>query len=283
MQESRDGTSEDVGEVRDIEELCTLCEPLPAGSPVTSFPMKVEKKKAREELDIVNVIEWRRHADGERWFLLVRRPEGGELSSCFLISKRLSTVYRTCIDRPSMSGLLAGLHEFPTVSNVPVTISASAQTKLPCTLLSDLLVSPPKEHRARISEVQMSEEVSDGESSTTLRIAKIKPAGDVIHVFSHIKKTYRVQWVLLEGGGDQPPPLSPPGSSRVVVGGEAKLKKKAGGRNISKDAPLTAEARGQPGIVRAAWTQREKVADANIGTGVLKVWRQVQTVWDDDV
>lgn len=67
-------------DVPDIEELCTLCEPLPLpeGAPglVTAFPMKAERKKAREELDVVNVIEWRH--DGERWFLLVRRPEGGE-------------------------------------------------------------------------------------------------------------------------------------------------------------------------------------------------------------
>ena len=39
------------------------------------------KKKAREELDVVSVIEWRKDASAganERWFLLVRRPEGGE-------------------------------------------------------------------------------------------------------------------------------------------------------------------------------------------------------------
>ena len=46
---------------------------------MTAYPMKAEKKKAREELDIVNVIEWHKHAAAsERWFLLVRRPEGGE-------------------------------------------------------------------------------------------------------------------------------------------------------------------------------------------------------------
>ena len=67
------------GNVPDIEELCALCAPLPEGSSVTVYPMKVEKKKAREELDIVNVVEWRKdtRAD-ERWFLLTRRPEGGE-------------------------------------------------------------------------------------------------------------------------------------------------------------------------------------------------------------
>ena len=43
--------------------------------------MKPEKKKVREELDIVNVIEWRKDRNSDasnRWFLLVRRPEGGE-------------------------------------------------------------------------------------------------------------------------------------------------------------------------------------------------------------
>jgi A/G-specific adenine glycosylase len=73
-------------EVPDIEEMCATCEPLPQpeGTPclVTAFPMKVERKKAREELDIVNVIEWRH--DGHRFFLLVRRPEGGKLEASFL-------------------------------------------------------------------------------------------------------------------------------------------------------------------------------------------------------
>ena len=47
----------------DTEELCTLCEPFPADESdtdlVTIYPMKVERKKAREELNSVNVIEWR--------------------------------------------------------------------------------------------------------------------------------------------------------------------------------------------------------------------------------
>lgn len=64
--------------IHDIEEMCSLCDPLPEGSGVTAYPMKVERKKAREELDVVNVIEWRSKTDpDERWFLLVRRPEGG--------------------------------------------------------------------------------------------------------------------------------------------------------------------------------------------------------------
>jgi A/G-specific adenine glycosylase len=56
--------------------------------------MKGEKKKARDELDIVNVIEWRCNAKSEeRWFLLVKRPKGGKRSywcrSLVLFSNRL--------------------------------------------------------------------------------------------------------------------------------------------------------------------------------------------------
>lgn len=67
-----------------IEELCTVCKPFPADDPetglVTIYPMKVGRKRAREELDSVNVIEWCSADDRNRFFLLVRRPEGGPYS-----------------------------------------------------------------------------------------------------------------------------------------------------------------------------------------------------------
>jgi A/G-specific adenine glycosylase len=64
----------------DIEDLCNVCDPIPISEgfdapSVTSYPMKVERKKQREELNIVSVVEWRN--DDDRWFLLTRRPEGG--------------------------------------------------------------------------------------------------------------------------------------------------------------------------------------------------------------
>ena len=46
-----------------------------------------------------------------------------------------------------------------------------------------------------------------GRTSDILRVVTIKAVGDVVHVFSHIKKTYRVQWIILEGGEDEPPEL----------------------------------------------------------------------------
>ena len=72
-------TTEKVG-IEDIEDLCNVCDPIPVSGgfdapPVMSYPMKIERKKQREELNIVSVVEWRN--DDDRWFLLSRRPEGG--------------------------------------------------------------------------------------------------------------------------------------------------------------------------------------------------------------
>ena len=50
---------------------------------VTRYPMKVERKKAREEIDVVSVVEWC-SPSSVRHFLLVRRPEQGMLSSSII-------------------------------------------------------------------------------------------------------------------------------------------------------------------------------------------------------
>ncbi|KAI1798021.1 DNA glycosylase [Ganoderma leucocontextum] len=296
--------------IPDIEELCTLCEPLPDASPVTTYPMKVEKKKAREELDIVNVIEWRtnRNADAsERWFLLVRRPEGG---------------------------LLAGLHEFPTAANVPVTTSSPAQAKIADTLLSALLVSPPASSPSRsplVSNRQSEEQSSgseqdprqsrttrrprpeakptpagpsaaaDADTGAALRVVKIVPAGDVLHIFSHIRKTYRAQWVILEGGAaDCPPPLAQEPDA-AFPGAGAAIPKTSKGKtssrkhrqpaispspsqlphiNVNVDKASPSPPPGHCQRAQAQWVMLDAVADANISTGVLKVWRQVRALWE---
>ena len=64
---------------------------------------------------------------------------------------------------------------------------------------------------------------NNGESvSQGLKITRMQPIGDVLHVFSHIKKTYRIQWILL-GGLERPdgkvdPPE--PNTNYVFNGGE---------------------------------------------------------------
>ncbi len=60
-----------------MEDLCTICEPLTEAG-VTAYPMKVEKKKSREETDLVSVVEWASSKQPDlRYFLLVRRPDEG--------------------------------------------------------------------------------------------------------------------------------------------------------------------------------------------------------------
>jgi len=169
--------------VQDIEDACTLCEPL-AVSHVNSYPMKAERKKPREEMDVVNVVEWRDRT--HRWFLLVRRPKEGEYGN--------ST--RCGIDPISVTGLLAGLYEFPTLCDVSPATPISELTKIPHALLSNILVPAIQKHALKVT-------LSDVDPHA-VRIQDIKSGGDVLHVFSHIRKTYRLQWVVLEGGAVPP-------------------------------------------------------------------------------
>lgn len=79
----------------DIEDLCSLCSPLPYVSPtearnhnVEVYPMAKEKTKKREEDTAVCVLEWvpkgvADPTDEERQVLLVKRPEKG---ACVVLS-----------------------------------------------------------------------------------------------------------------------------------------------------------------------------------------------------
>lgn len=76
-------------------------------------------------------------------------------------------------------------------------------------LLSCLFESPPLDTRSK---------AVDTTRPGALRLVKIERAGDVLHVFSHIRKTYRVQWVVLEGG-NSPPELAWRSSSTLATAG----------------------------------------------------------------
>jgi A/G-specific adenine glycosylase len=114
------------------------------------------------------------------------------------------------------TGLLAGLHEFPTSPEVPASISALEERETAMTLLSCLIKSPLLDSFPK---------AADTARSDVPRLVKIERAGDVLHVFSHIRKTYRVQWVLLEGGGASPPELA----KRSALASSAKKTKGAAG------------------------------------------------------
>jgi A/G-specific adenine glycosylase len=102
------------------------------------------------------------------------------------------------------TGLLAGLHEFPTASNLSnAKASASNVAQIPYTLLKELLMHPP--HPSQSENQRLAKQMNFEPLYYVPKITHVKPAGDVVHVFSHIKKTYRVQWVLLESEGDEPP------------------------------------------------------------------------------
>ena len=103
-------------------------------------------------------------------------------------------------------GLLAGLHEFPTAPDVGDGPSDAAMHQTPHTLLTTLLSTAPQPYTRPRTAGRAAPRPPAGDG---VRIADIRPAGDVLHVFSHIRKTYRVQWVLLEGGGPDVPPLAP--------------------------------------------------------------------------
>jgi A/G-specific adenine glycosylase len=100
---------------------------------------------------------------------------------------------------------------------VPTSISISEERETALTLLSCLVKSPP---------LDASSKAEDTAWSSAPRLVKIERVGDVLHVFSHIRKTYRVQWVVLEGGGAGPPELANRSVSAVTRMGGAKTKVK---------------------------------------------------------
>lgn len=186
----------------------------------------------------------------------------------------------------AIAGLLAGLHEFPTAPNVPATTRASAQNTIAHTLLSVLLVSPPltrcsrsatpsddqaqiTTHRRPSGSTKSSTARSGSESSdaSAMRVVKIVPAGDVLHVFSHIRKTYRVQWVVLEGGSsDEPPPLvRSPELGDGVGTAEAKPKTFKGTASRKNGPTPGAKTKGQSPSTptqTTQWVHLDAVADA---------------------
>ena len=99
------------------------------------------------------------------------------------------------------------------MSNISgASATAARVAEIPNGLLKDLLVDPPlflysgSKLQGR-SKLGSGNDKDDDSAEGAIRIVHVKPAGDVVHVFSHIRKTYRIQWVLLKGGGDEPPKL----------------------------------------------------------------------------
>lgn len=174
------------------------------------------------------------------------------------------------------TGLLAGLHEFPTRANVSGALaSTSAQTKICHTILTELLQSPV----IHAGSADSSSTSVSKSSNDAVRISDIQQAGDVVHVFSHIRKTYRVQWVVLEGGTD-PPQLTH--TSRPSTKNSANRKRKASGKIRGKKDVLNAVGSSdrecdEPVSSVAKWIPLNEVADAKYAFKYLHLYDVILT------
>lgn len=111
-----------------------------------------------------------------------RRPPREEYSATCVLEqpKALGGARILLVQRPS-SGLLAGLWEFPSV-----TVDPSGQ----------------HEHKALLQELQS--------WAGPLPATRLQHLGQVVHTFSHIKLTYQVYGLALEG--QAPVTITPPGA-----------------------------------------------------------------------
>jgi A/G-specific adenine glycosylase len=134
------------------------------------------------------------------------------------------------------AGLLGGLDEFPTEAvdedEEDVSEADGALTSIQKLLLDTIAPMPP----ARLS----SRHVANADEVKLLRMTRIEEAKDVLHIFSHIRKTYRVRWVLLEGGGDAPPQLRSRPTAAVKGGSAGKTGKST--KKPAKKAKSSADA-----------------------------------------
>jgi hypothetical protein len=92
------------------------------------------------------------------------------------------------------------------MADVSKTLSPSAVRDTSHRLLSQLFATTLHPYRPNDKKERVTRPATMASDAQDLRITDIKPAGEVVHIFSHIKKTYRIQWVVLEGGGNNPPP-----------------------------------------------------------------------------
>ena len=98
-----------------------------------------------------------------------------------MVSERLLAFDFKLLPAVPLPGLLAGLYEFPAFVDVSKNQSPE---KLTAEILSKLQIN--KSHLTRTATHSV---------------------GDVQHIFSHIKKTYRAQWIVLESNTEPPPPV----------------------------------------------------------------------------
>ncbi|KAG8788003.1 hypothetical protein FRC16_001479, partial [Serendipita sp. 398] len=149
--------------IKDIEDECGTCDPILEGpKDVTIFPMKVEKKAVPEETDVVCTISWQSQDHVTKYYLLRKRPA---------------------------HGLLAGLWDFPVVPNVGTSDPKSLE-KYALELVSTAFPRLKSEKE---------DDSPDGDEGEPLHVSSVKVVGSVLHVFSHVKKTFQVVSIMIQG------------------------------------------------------------------------------------
>jgi hypothetical protein len=94
---------------------------------------------------------------------------------------------------------LAGLLEFPTLEDITQTLTEAELVELARKCFSGMLGT-------EIYSCDDSEAETGGreEELQQLRMISTRSLGGILHIFSHIRKTYRVCMITLEGGEDPP-------------------------------------------------------------------------------
>ncbi|KAF9352164.1 hypothetical protein BGX26_009973 [Mortierella sp. AD094] len=220
----------------DSSDTCTLClaETEVEGKDlglVTQYPRKAAKKAPRDEECAVSILERRRKSSDPKEsvseFLLVKRPD---------------------------KGLLAGMWEFPTVEQDQLQGGGSSSSSN-----SKMQKSTPSSPSPSPSTYKQRSEASRRYLEETLQLDWIKDCkniqrrdlGSVQHLFSHIRKVYHVEWVLVKDIVDD--------SVAHKEEGKKDRKKKSAGS-----------------LPETEWLTAEELATAAIPTGINKTFQLLQ-------
>lgn len=150
--------------------------------------------------------------------------------------------------RPA-TGLLAGLWDFPVVPNV------SSSTSF-------------EEHARPLVRLAFPSVDDEG----TLQIKNVTSIGSVLHVFSHVKKTFQVVCIQLCGAqnddSDMPPQVTP-GEWMDDLQQSTDVPKRPTKKQKTEKKPKDEDED------RLKWVLEANVGQENLGTGTMKVWSLV--------
>ncbi|KAF9911934.1 hypothetical protein BX616_010457 [Lobosporangium transversale] len=241
---------------KDDSDECTLC--LPAADVeskdqgiVTQYPRKAIKKAPRDEECAVSILE------------RVRSLESGESISEFLLVKRPD------------KGLLAGMWEFPTVEQDQLQLDHGANNSSKSKDPSDTSILSTYKQRSESSHKYLIETLQQRwiEDHTDKEIQR-RDLGSVQHLFSHIRKVYHVEWILIHMQTHVLVQSSDAEKSKGTKNIESSSKGRgnSGGKKSNNDSsPINVTTN-----LETAWLTAEELATAAIPTGINKTFQLLQ-------